>query len=1184
MRTLVRNAIILAVLTIIAVVAINPPEKKLRRGKDLAGGASLVYQVFTKPGDTDVMGKVISVLKNRVDPQGVMEISFEPQGADRIEITMPLPDKKVLRLRDEFEAALEQFSSTALTPEQFERIAAMPLEARRAEIARVAAGDPARLEKLETAASLYIDWQRERSEYAKARDELAAVQSRISELRNAGEADDGELMKPLLAAESAARARMNAIVDTVAALEIAYEEARDGGLKGGLTAADVRLALQQPTTELRLADKKGKVVVRKSPRDQAIAELKEAYPAQVEQIDAAIAKWNAYEKDRRTLDDPSDLVRILKGAGVLNFRITVDPGTYPAEADVRAQLRAGGPRSVKSADARWYKINKIDGWINNSVEALEELQQNGPAAFFQSRGYVVDVYKGSMYMLCWDTRGQRLTEDDGDWSLADARPSFDELGRPAISFSMDALGADKLGELTGKNVGKRMAVLLDDEVYTAPVLNSRIANSGIIQGTFSPAEIDYVVRVLSAGSLRAKLSEEPISVNTLGPELGADNLQRGLYAGIVSFVIVAGFMVVYYFSSGLIAVIGLCFNALFLLALMALNHAAFTLPGIAGVILAFGMAVDANVLIYERLREELNNGNDLRTAVRLAYSRAMAPIVDGNLTHLITCLVLGFFGTQEIKGFAVTMSIGVLTTLFCQLFITRLLYTVLTEKFRLRKLSMLPMAVPAIQRAMSPNIDWMRLAKPFAVVSTIAVIASIVLVVGRGSSLLDTEFTGGTKVSIQLKKDENGRQLTMTRAEVAEEIKKIAAENRTGPLAELQQAEVLAVNPEKDNVTSSQFTIKSSITDARTILEVVSRAFGDKLSQEDAIAFTGSDIRNAAAAPVFPIVSPNLAEVLDRPEAAIQAPEFVGGAAIVLDNLGPNLPSVEQISNRIKHMKQDAQFSESIHRTHQVRVLKGTEREVQSALILVQDDAINYLNDPTLWSADLRPQEWALVVAAMERSSNAAAVQSFSPSVAADFAANAVVSILLAAVLILIYVGVRFNSVRYSSGALIATLHDCIVALGFIALGEVVYKSAPGVASALGILPFKIDLNVIAAVLTILGYSLNDKIVVMDRIRENRGKLRYASRKLINDSVNQTISRTIMTGVTTFLASAVLYVFGGEAMRAFAYCFMIGVVIGTFSSVAIAAPFVCSRKSEGPGTDPAAGSATAERAVPAGVA
>lgn len=1185
MRNFVRNCIILAVCTLIAVMAILPPEKKLRKGKDLAGGASLVYQVFTKPGDTDVMSKVINVLKNRVDPQGVMEISFEPQGADRIEITMPLPDKGVVRLKDEFEAELEKFASTSLTPEQFERIAAMPAPARTAEIAKIAAGDSARAEKLETAATVYTDLQRERAEYAKARSELQAVQTRIAELRGKGETDDSEVLKPLIAAETAARARTNTVVDGLAALEIGYEQARDRGLKGGLSAADVRQSLQQSTTELRLQDKKGKVVVRKSAREQAIIDLKAAYPEQTAAIDSAIEKWNKYEKERRTLDDPSDLVRILKGAGVLNFRITVDPGAYPGENDARTQLRAGGPRSVKDTEARWFKINKLDGWVNNSVEALEELDKNGPAAFFQGRGYVVDTYKGAMYMLCWDSRGQRLTEDDGEWSLADARPGVDELGRAAIHFSMDALGADKLGELTGKNVGKRMAVLLDDEVYTAPNLNSRISNAGVITGTFSAAEIDYVVRVLSAGSLRAKLSEEPISINTLGPELGADNLQRGLYAGIVSFFIVAGFMVVYYFGSGFIAVIGLAFNALFLLALMALNHAAFTLPGIAGVILAFGMAVDANVLIYERLREELNHGNDLRTAVRLAYSRAMAPIVDGNLTHLITCLVLGFFGTQEIKGFAVTMSIGVLTTLFCQLFITRLIYTLLIERFGVRKMTMLPMVFPALQKALTPSIDWMKIARGFYVVSAVAVIASFVLIVSGGSKLLDTEFRGGTKVAIQFKKDDAGKPITMTRAQVDEEIKKIAAVNKTGPLAELQFAEVLAVNPEKDNVTSSQFTIKSSITDAKAILGVISQAFGDKLSQEDPVTFTGSDIRNATAAPIFPIVSPSLAEVLDRTDISFQAPEFVGGAAIVLDNLGPNPPSVEQIVNRIKRMSQDPQFSESLHRTHQVRVFKGTEREVTGAVVLVQDDAINYLNDATRWNSDMRVQEWELVVAALERSSNAAAVQSFSSSVAADFAAKAVVSILIASVLILIYVGVRFNSVRYSAGALLATLHDCIIAVGFIALGEVVANNAPGLARTLGILPFKIDLNVIAAVLTILGYSLNDKIVVMDRIRENRGKLPYASRKLINDSINQTISRTIMTGMTTFLASLVLYVFGGEAMRAFAYCFMVGVVVGTYSSVAIAAPFVWSKK--GDRSEPGAGvlpSAVAERAVAVGVA
>ena len=217
--------------------------------------------------------------------------------------------------------------------------------------------------------------------------------------------------------------------------------------------------------------------------------------------------------------------------------------------------------------------------------------------------------------------------------------------------------------LTGPNVNQPMAIVLDGEVYTAPNLNSAIGSNGIIQGNFGEAEITYLIRVLAAGSLEARLSPEPISSSILGPSIGQDNLVRGLEAVAISVAVVALIMVLYYFGAGLVADLALLINAVMIFGIMAMIDGTFTLPGLAGIALTIGMAVDANVLIFERIREELvNHGEDLRTSIRLGFSKAASAILDGNITNLIVCFILYQTAATEVKGFALTLSICLLYT------------------------------------------------------------------------------------------------------------------------------------------------------------------------------------------------------------------------------------------------------------------------------------------------------------------------------------------------------------------------------------------------------------------------------------------------------------------------------------------------------------------------------------------
>lgn len=1130
MRPVIRNAILVIVLLVVAVWAVIPPETKLRLGKDLRGGVSLVYSVQIGPDEDAraVLANTIDVLKQRVDPDGILEISMVPQGRDRIEITMPLPNDKVKRLRAQFDAELERLDATSLGDEEFDRVMRLPPDEREAALAAAAGDDADKAALLRAAAEAFDASNAKRAEYQTAKAE-GAESSHLLFL--SGEAADADL---------------------------AYEQARDRVMASMLTAREVRRVLELPDRERRLFDEETReAITLPSPRDQALTRLYEEHPDAKASLDRVIAAYEAYAAERKTLDDPSDLVRLLQGAGVLEFRITVNAGEHPQETRLRQELREVGPENVRASDVGWYKIDNIGTWYNNAQQMRALLAD--PVGYFASQRFVVEPYDGEYYMLAWDVPGSRLSKEDGPWGVARAFQGADELGRPAISFEMDTQGAYLLADLTEDHVGQRMAVLLDDRIYTAPVLNSRIGKSGQISGDFGQEELRYVIRVLGAGSLQAKLSPEPISQSVLGPELGADNLVRGLESGLISLALCAAVLIVYYFWCGTIAFVALMANALLLVAMMALARAPFTLPGIAGVILTFAMAVDANVLIYERMREEFGRGADMRTAVRLGYQKALSAIVDGNITNMIVAIVLYYVGTPEIRGFAVTMSLGVITTLFSQLVITRVIFDIGTEYAGWRRTSMLPIAVPAVQRLFQIDVDWMKRRHLFRAVSAVLVVLSLGVIAYRGSDMLDTEFRGGTAVTVQFKTGPDGEPVRLTRSEAEERLSRAVPEDRP-ELADLRSADIVVVDPEADGVTSDRFTVKTLVTDANAVRSVVNAAFEDVLDAMPELRFEGSG-GEAATAPVYPILSDSLGESIDRPEVRENVRPYLGGAAIVLENLTP-APTLESLRTRLGQTRAKVEFSDTIGRDHEIIVIDGTPEAVRTAAVLVSDPDTSYFINEERWASELRDREWRLVGQALTDSATLLSVQSFDAAVAETFVARAIAALVLSGLLIVIYVWVRFGTVRFAGASLIATVHDCILAVGLIAAAEILYERTPGVATTLGVLPFKVDLTVIAAVLTVLGYSINDKIVIMDRIRENRGKLSYVSKAVINNSINQTFSRTLMTGSTTIFSTMVLYVLGGEAVRVFAYTLFFGIVIGTISSITLGGPLVWSKRAE----------------------
>jgi len=1149
MRTLFsRICLVVAVLALCGYF-VYPPEKQLRLGKDLRGGVSLVYSVLLKPGDdAGTIGKVIEVLKDRVDPKGLSEISMVAQGGNRIEITMPLPNERVKRLRRAYEDELGKLATLSLETDTFERMMRLSGAERDAQITKYSEGLPGRAQTLREAATAA-------DQAAAVRAELDAAQKALTEAKDAkaDAAKIGEL-----------ETKVNDLVTRAADVELKYEEARHKSLEAALSPDSVRRAIQLSGDPRRLNSRQtGVVQTLPSDREQALTELKQRHPDQAAQIDRAVQAYEAFASERTLLDDPADLERLLSGAGVLDFRITVDPGSHPQEERLRRELRERGPKNVQSTDARWYQVHKIDTWYD-TVEELALLKSN-PAAFFMNRGnYVGEEYQGEYYMLCWDVRGSRLTRAEGSWAVSGARQGIDPQGRPAINFEMNIQGASLLNEMTSRHVGHHMAVMLDDKVYTAPNLNSAIGSNGQIMGNFSDAERTYIIRVLAAGSLQAKLSPEPISRSTLGPELGADNLQKGLRTGLIAFIVVSVFMCVYYFPAlGGIAVFALWCNLLMILGIMALQRAAFTLPGIAGVVLTFGQAVDANVLVYERMREEFRRGHDMKAAVRLGFSKAFSSIVDGNVSNLIVCAVLYNVGSQEIKGFAITLAIGVLATLFGTLVVSRLLFEIFVDRLGWRRTSMLPMAIPHFQEFLTPKIDWIRLRWIWVFVSGGLVGVGLVLAYVRGPVMLDTAFRGGTQIEITLRNDpKTGQPLELKRQDIEDRVKAIADHAAAGDaLRSLAESEILPVNPKDDGVTSSRFQIRTFEIDEREVREAITRDLADLVESRPALSFASRGEPDFKRAPVYKVLSNILGEDVDRPSLRDDVSPYFGGVAIVLDHLDPPVDK-KSIEQRLNDTRLHKDFADTVSRKREVRVIDGSSDAVRAVVILVRDDSVTAFENEERWNVEVAAREWQLANRALGEASQLANVQSFSATIASTFKAQAIVAVVLSLLLLTIYVWVRFGAARWAAAATLPLFHDILSIIGLIAVAQIISERAPGVAHTLGILPFKIDLNMVAAMLTIAGYSLNDTIIILDRIRENKGKMAFASAHQINDSINQTFSRTLITSGTTLISTTILYLVGGEAVRGFAYAFTLGVFVGTYSSIAISAPLVWSRKSD----------------------
>ncbi len=1195
-----------------AALAIYPPERKLKAGIDLAGGTSLLFEIDTSGLDRQEQAglaeRVMEVLKRRVDPGGQMNLVWRPVGNNRLEIQMPRPPKGAEARRQKYEAA-----RAALAAHNIER------------------------NEIETMLHLAPE------ERAEAKKEL------IRGVPSRGPLLD-ELIEKYEAYENA--------TDDVAAAREAYEQAIETVLRTSINLNRLENVLALPEEQAR---------------EEELQKLHAAHPSNAysKALDKVVAAYDEWAADKGMLEDPSDLKRRISGAGVLEFRVLAErdpenptrtthprPELQDSITKYVQQLHERGPRR-RAADAyQWFEVaNVLELTGVKTMSALEENKDNLPA------GIIVEKYAGRWYVLAHATREFGLTrESQQKWKLVNATGTLDmRTGRPAVSFQLDARGGRQFAEMTHANIGRQLCIFLDNVAQSSANIESMIRQHGQITGrTFTQDKVSELVATLRAGSLPARVIPTPLMEHTVGPSLGEYNRTRGTQAAIYGGIAVAIFIIIYYLFAGVVANIALILNLLIVLAIMAYTQATFTLPGIAGLILTVGMAVDANVLIFERIREERDRGMGLRKAIRTGYERAFSTIIDANVTTLITCVVLGYVGTEEVKGFAMVLGFGVVTSMYTALFVTRLIFTTLLD---LRWLKSLPM-LRVLRR---PQVDWLALRRVFWPVSVVAVSLALVFTVGVATTnkeaLFDIEFLGGTSVQIELRKgetitDEQIRRLISSREgdllsavqwleSAAEQITDVQVTRGDSPTSvqlssgffTADQLEALVRPVLERMVERNGFerigrrlvlesklndegaamldveTVRDSLSGAAAVAQrAASNLAGSRIqtiqaldaSEEAPMAFeviTVETNKQLVRTAILAAMDPEIAaedrrvprlnveravqfELVTHPQLApagywpIQAEDrylsdvvgewggnfdirdFKGGVVIVLDDLNPPLTIGEngEFNKRVREIRLLPEYSQYEARPSRAIGLEASSEEdgqltYSKIAYVARDPNLLYYDDPTgMWEERVAQLELEQVRQALATEKSLRRVNQFAGQVAAQTAQQAIVAIALSLLAIVAYIWIRFGQMHFGLAAIVALVHDVSITLGLVAVSHYLYNTFLG--RALDLADFKIDLPMIAAFLTIIGYSLNDTIVVFDRIRENRGKLKALNPAIINNSINQCLSRTVLTSVTTFLAVAVMYIFGGPGIHGFSFALLVGIIVGTYSSVGVASPLI----------------------------
>jgi SecD/SecF fusion protein len=794
--------------------------------------------------------------------------------------------------------------------------------------------------------------------------------------------------------------------------------------------------------------------------------------------------------DTVELGSTDDLQKLIENVGDMQFLIGAKPADLtPLGTDISKEQK-------KMED--WRKANP-----NTPIDVFNRLtpEQGGPVTDLRWHPHLIKASEAEVSQSqrqpipLMVPRPKDPGADRDAWiftgaDLESVMFSQDPRGSPAVGFEMSTDKKRAFGDFTEAHINDGMAIVLNGEIATLANINSKLPGGGIIEGGaggFTTKEVQDLITVLRSGSLKIK----PVLLDKarVGATLGDDYIKKSLISSLVAMALVVGFMVFFYRRLGLFSVIGLALNVVLLLGALAFLRATLTLPGVAGVILTLGMAVDSNILIYERLREEMNRGVKLVQGVKAAFERAAVTIIDSHVTQLIAGVILYYVGTGPIRGFATTLNIGILTTLFTVL--------VVTEVLVLRDVKRGTKTYHMIKVLEKPKVAFMSVAKYAIGVSVVLIVAGLWLFISLpAKDKLGMDFLGGFTVTVRTQEPQQ-------KETVRELLKQVP-----GALSSASVIEIVESGSRDKGYTTFRITYK---------LE------GDETKADQA---TGQSSQNE--------VKNALKSILQREQVEVALTPGEGGSKvkgeIYLEDDHPSADIAAKIAATDVTKVELAPLAGHPHSfafTGEAAAGR-TADEVQQTL----ERAFTNVKDST-------GKPYRLMSALPESAF-------IGPQVGGELRDKAVLAVLLSLLGTILYLRIRFAEYGYGVAVVVSLVHDVLIAIGALA-----------VAVKWNLLQAEIDLSMIAAFLTIIGYSQNDTIVIFDRVRENRPKSKKPLEEVLNDSINECLGRTILTTATVVLTLIVLFAFNigtRNVLEGFSYCMLVGVISGAYSTIYVASP------------------------------